>query len=381
MKVKIFAALAASLMVMTAFAVCVAYSDCSDAANVTANSAVSKEGEVGSDGYYIGHVRIISWTGLGSSAAASCQFLSGNLPAGTTFSDSSKSARMSSGYYSYSQFILNGTCTAIGVYNFTVRGNANGTVQDCAVTISIYANVAFDSCGGGSVDTVKATSAFALPSPGSIDGYEFAGWYTASDGGVRVGGAGDSYTPSASTTLYAHWALAQRTVTFNGNGGAASQASATANIGSQITLPSASKQYHSFSGWYTAASGGTRVGGAGDQYTVTANTTLYAQYNVIPVSFTTTQDTAYIVQGSSFSYTAGTSPADASLSVSGASWLSVSGKNVAGTASPSVNPGTYHVTLTASYGTQSAVQSFDIVVVEKLIFESVPTGGIIALPA
>jgi hypothetical protein len=61
--------------------------------------------------------------------------------------------------------------------------------------------------------------------------------------------------------------------------------------------------------------------------------------------------------------------------------LSVSGKNVAGTASPLVNPGTYHVTLTASYGTQSAVQLFDIVVVEKLIFESVPTGGIIALPA
>ena len=171
------------------------------------------------------------------------------------------------------------------------------------------------------------------------------------------------------------------TVTFNGNGGSSAQPSVTASSGSKITLPSASKQYCTFSGWYTAASGGTRVGGAGDQYTVAGNITLYAQYNVIPVSFTTVQDTAYIVQGSSFSYTAGTSPADASLSVSGASWLSVSGKNVAGTASPSVNPGTYHVTLTAFYGNQSAVQTFDIVVVEKLIFESVPTGGIIALPA
>ena len=172
-----------------------------------------------------------------------------------------------------------------------------------------------------------------------------------------------------------------RTVTFNANGGSCGTPSSTVTQGSVITLPSASKTYSTFSGWFTAASGGTRVGGAGDSYTVNSDVTLYAQYNVIPVSITTAQGTAYLVQGSSFAYTVGTNPSDATITVSGASWLSVSNKTVTGVPTSSVAPaGTYHVTVTAIYGTQTAVQSFDIVVAEKLIFESVPTGGIIANP-
>ena len=173
-----------------------------------------------------------------------------------------------------------------------------------------------------------------------------------------------------------------KTVTFNPNGGSCNTPSSTVRQGSTVTLPAASKAYSTFSGWFTAASGGTRVGGAGDTYTVNDNVTLYAQYNVIPVSITTSQATAYMVQGSSFSYTVGTNPSDANISVSGANWLSVSGKTVTGVPTASSAPaGTYHITVTASYGTQTAVQTFDIVVAEKLIFESVPTGGIIAVPA
>lgn len=45
-----------------------------------------------------------------------------------------------------------------------------------------------------------------------------------------------------------------------------------------VTLPSASKASSTFLGWYTAATGGTRVGGAGDSYTPSGSVTLYAQY-------------------------------------------------------------------------------------------------------
>ncbi len=173
---------------------------------------------------------------------------------------------------------------------------------------------------------------------------------------------------------------APNTVTFNANGGSCSVQSSDVAKGSSLTLPSASKQYCTFSGWYTAQSGGTRVGGAGESYTPSGNITLYAQYNAVPVFFTTVQGNEYCIQGSSFSYTAGTSPSDATISVSGVSWLSVSGKTVSGTPGVSVAPGTYHATLTAVYGNQSAVQTFDLTVVEKLAFESVPTGGIIANP-
>ncbi|MDR0387926.1 MAG: InlB B-repeat-containing protein [Treponema sp.] len=55
----------------------------------------------------------------------------------------------------------------------------------------------------------------------------------------QSGNAGDSYTPSASITLYAQWSQSTPstyTVTFNGNGGS-SPASQTVTWGDSITLP------------------------------------------------------------------------------------------------------------------------------------------------
>jgi len=53
---------------------------------------------------------------------------------------------------------------------------------------------------------------------------------------------------------------------------------------SSVTLPSPIKAGHTFLGWYTAAVGGNRVGGAGNSYTPSAdsdpNITLYAQWTV-----------------------------------------------------------------------------------------------------
>ena len=45
-----------------------------------------------------------------------------------------------------------------------------------------------------------------------------------------------------------------------------------------VTLPTPTKAGHTFNGWYTEATGGTKVGVAGASYTPAANTTLYAQW-------------------------------------------------------------------------------------------------------
>ena len=45
-----------------------------------------------------------------------------------------------------------------------------------------------------------------------------------------------------------------------------------------ITLPNSSKSGYTFDGWYTQASGGTKVGNAGATYTPTSNVTLYAHW-------------------------------------------------------------------------------------------------------
>ena len=96
------------------------------------------------------------------------------------------------------------------------------------------------------------------------------------------------------------------------------------------------------------------------------------------VDITSTQSNTSIVAGSSFSYTVGVDPSTATISVSGASWLSVSGKVISGTA---MTPGTYTVVVTASQsGYTSDTQTFVITVVPKLSFtSSCSAGGIIVV--
>ena len=64
-------------------------------------------------------------------------------------------------------------------------------------------------------------------------------------------------------------------VTFNSNGGSAVATRVVANNAS-ITLPTTTRPGYNFLGWYL---NGSRVGGAGDAYTVTGNVTLVAQWS------------------------------------------------------------------------------------------------------
>lgn len=83
--------------------------------------------------------------------------------------------------------------------------------------------------------------------------YSFAGW-KATNGTVYS--AGGSYTANEGTTLTAQW-----------NSGEWE--------GEAIILPDASRAGYSFAGWYTAATGGSRV----TSLSPTANTTLYAHWS------------------------------------------------------------------------------------------------------
>ena len=60
--------------------------------------------------------------------------------------------------------------------------------------------------GLGALSTISVAngSSTTLTSP-TRSHFVFVGWYTAATGGTLVGSAGASYTPTASTTLYAHW--------------------------------------------------------------------------------------------------------------------------------------------------------------------------------
>ena len=73
-----------------------------------------------------------------------------------------------------------------------------------------------------------------------------------------------------------------KTVNYNYNGGSGSVTSFTTSCTNQtITLPAATRTGYDFKGWYTAATGGTRVGDAGETYEpATSPVTLYAQWTI-----------------------------------------------------------------------------------------------------
>ena len=115
-----------------------------------------------------------------------------------------------------------------------------------------------------------------LPGAPTRAGYSFNGW---NDGTLSYP-AGATYTLSsdgAAIVLTAQWnANATITITFNSEGGSVVSA-VTGLEGTTITLPAAPTYTgYTFNGWFTAPSGGTALT---SPYTLTASTTLYAQWN------------------------------------------------------------------------------------------------------
>ena len=115
-------------------------------------------------------------------------------------------------------------------------------------------------------------------------GHTFVGWFTAATGGTQVT-AGTRIT--SNRTLHARWsangtqtpAPVNRTVTFNAHGGSA-VSNRTVVSGQAIgTLPTTTRSGHTFDGWWTAQTGGTRVN---TNTVINANTTLHARWIVVP---------------------------------------------------------------------------------------------------
>ena len=85
--------------------------------------------------------------------------------------------------------------------------------------------------------------------------------------------------PAEDVEVSATFAAIPYVVTYNANGGECATASATFT-GTALVLPEATAPdySHTFDGWYSAATEGTKVGNAGANFTPTKDTTLYAYY-------------------------------------------------------------------------------------------------------
>ena len=159
---------------------------------------------------------------------------------------------------------------------------ADGTIA-CTKEMPVSHTVTLDAAGGTcSAKTLTTTTGGKVTLPDATrSGYRFTGW---SDGSNTYQ-AGANYTVNGNVTLTAQW-IAQYTVTYNANSGSVDRTSDTVDAGSSVTLPTPTREYYTFNGWYTAASGGTKVDDAGASYKPTGDVTLYAQWTIIQYTVT-----------------------------------------------------------------------------------------------
>lgn len=187
--------------------------------------------------------------------------------------------------------------------NYTVSFNynkptTNGTIGNAGTTSKA---VTFDSAYG------------TLPAP-TLNGYMFAGWYTAASNGTKVSDT-TKYATAGNSTLYAHWTLNTYSIGYNLNGGSISGQPTSYNVNTAtFTLPVPTRAGYAFTGWTgTGLSSATKTvtvakGSTGNRsYTANWSANKYTvSYNGNGGSGSMSQDTAtygesYTAKANSFS--------------------------------------------------------------------------------
>ncbi len=154
-----------------------------------------------------------------------------------------------------------------------------------ASTTTLYAHytnksytVKFDSRGGTGVSskTVTYGANYGKLTTPKKTGYNFQGWYTSAIGGKKVTEKTKMST-AVGHTLYAHWAPATYTITFDSCGGSAVPSRNVAFNSNYGELRVPTRAGYTFLGWFTAAKGGTQITSS-STLTKAAKQTLYAQW-------------------------------------------------------------------------------------------------------
>ena len=171
--------------------------------------------------------------------------------------------------------------------------------------------VSFDANGGSvsptSANYTTGSPPLTLPTPTKA-GSTFVGWFSAPTGGTLIGGAGGTYSPSASLTLYAQWSATTYLVTYAGDGASVSPSSVSYTSGaSPLSLPSPYFAGYTFLGWFSAPTGGALIGLGGSAFAPTAPVTLFAQWAPGTYLVNLVADGGTLAT-SSLTYTTGTSP-------------------------------------------------------------------------
>lgn len=145
-------------------------------------------------------------------------------------------------------------------------------------TLSFDANGGECSIQSRTVNNSEAIGELPVP---TRYGYNFTGWYLSDNTLVdkdTVFSSGDD------VVLYAHWSPIEFTVTFDANDGIVDETSRILKYEESIgNLPTATRDYYDFVGWFTDKEGGTQIT-SDYKFLQPQDVTLYAHWNQHPVS-------------------------------------------------------------------------------------------------
>lgn len=146
--------------------------------------------------------------------------------------------------------------------------------------VAVTCTITFDPDGGETVRksiTAEKDSKIIL-SICNKSGYEFLGWFLASDDSICAGQAGEEFTVQGDMALKAHFEKKEAvkvTITFDTDGGKEAKPIKAAK-GDTIRLPKTEKDGYNFLGWYTEKDGGILLGIPGSEMKAVKDMTAYA---------------------------------------------------------------------------------------------------------
>jgi uncharacterized repeat protein (TIGR02543 family) len=195
--------------------------------------------------------------------------------------------------YSRTGYTFTGWNTAA---NGTGTSYANSGTYPFSASTTLYAQwsansaatVTFNGNGAtsGSMSAETANAPTALTANAYVrTGYNFTGWNTAANGTGTSYANSATYPFSASTTLYAQWAVANHLVHFVGNGATrGSMPVETHNGPSALSANLFVRPSWVFTGWNTSKDGSGTKYANGALFAFSTDTTLFAQWRyVVPV--------------------------------------------------------------------------------------------------
>lgn len=172
------------------------------------------------------------------------------------------------------------TTTTTGVPTTTTTLVTTTTVNSG----SSYVVTVSGGSGSGSGSPITSVPGLSIHLPLSDGlskaGYVFSGWYSAASGGVFLGLAGASFTPTSSVSIYAQWTIAPTVkLHFSSNHGGGSVADVNGLEGATISLPSAKTlayPRYQFTGWNTKSDASGISYAAGAKFVLSSTMTLFA---------------------------------------------------------------------------------------------------------